>query len=130
MYSPKIIQQNLKKAEKKLKFTPTYHSVDEVSAFNEYMAALVDKKSGKLLRALSESDKKWIRNERLLCKLDFKYWLTRYHYIFSSVNNDYVRMNPNVAQNIMIDLFAECEEKQMPIRLQNLKSRRLGITTL
>ena len=90
----------------------------------------MDKKTSKLLRPLSETDKRWIKNERLLSKWDFKYWLSRYHFIFDPMTNTYVRMNPNCAQDIMIDIFADCEEKKIPIRVQNLKARRLGVTTL
>ncbi len=130
MYSPKKTEEQIKRAAARSGFMPVYHSVDEVCGFNEYAEILVDKKSNKLARTLSESDKRWIRNERMVCKWDFRYWCTHYHHIFDPMTNEYVRMVPNAAQEIMIDIFADCEERNIPIRLQNLKARRLGITTL
>lgn len=81
------------------------------------------------LRSLTRIEQEFIRSERMLCMYDFRYWL-RYHKILSWDGQKYVQMVPNTAQKIVLDLIAEHEEKEHAIKLQILKARQLGITTL
>jgi len=135
MYSGTVTQKQLAAAEhaaqkKDERFELKQYSAAEVEEFNLRMASLIVPETGKLSRSLTLAEKRRIKNERLMCKWDFLYWLTRYHYIFDPLAKLYIRMNPNAAQQIILSLVAEAEEQGLPIRLQNLKARRLGVTTL
>lgn len=72
----------------------------------------------------------FIRNERRLCALDFRgYWLSRYAWIINWFQQP-ERFTPNVAQNIIMDLWAEREALGVAIWMLQLKARRLGASTI
>lgn len=70
MYSPKIVQKRLEKAEKALKTTFKRYSVEESKAKTAEIA--------KNPQNLNDFDAKFVRNEQILCKFDFRYWAERY----------------------------------------------------
>lgn len=135
MYSPKVTAQQVQRAEratqrKDLKFKVRRCEVDECLDFVEKLAGIWDGQCSAPTRELTAAEQRHIKSELILCRWDLHYWLERYHYILSWDGQRYVRMEPNVAQKIILDIFAECEEKQIAISLQVLKARQLGITTL
>lgn len=69
----------------------------------------------------------WIRNERFLCKVDFRYWLSRYIWI-KSEEDRIVRFIPWPSQEIYMDVLAEHDLERIAIMLQVLKARQLGIS--
>lgn len=129
MYSRKIIEQRLELLEPKLGFRPEYHSIEKVIRANDHLASLVDKETGSNKRKFKSDEIRWIKNERAICQIDFRYWVTRYAQI-KDVENKLIRFRPNIAQEIFLDIIGEFEEEGRAIALQILKARQLGVTTL
>lgn len=129
MYSQKITAEQVRKVSKQLGFQLEYHSTqkidEQIKRLNEIMGD-----DGRLVRALRDDEKKFIINERWLSKLDFRYFLTRYCFILHFEGGQIIRFNPNIAQSLVLDVWAELEEQKVAIMIQQLKARQLGVTTL
>jgi hypothetical protein len=144
MYSPLVSKQNLARIQSKLSFTLTPHSVNQIrhvtaqldarlEAFTEHTSA-----KGKEATAFwMPQEREWITNEALLCKYDFRYWLTHYAYIKSNLHkrpgeesSSIILLPPNIAQRMVLQVWAEQEERQHPIMMMQLKARQLGVSTL
>jgi hypothetical protein len=95
---------------------------------------LLDYEGGKLKlkRELSNEEKRLVINERALCKWDAHYYWSRYYKIehWAGPSMGMVLFEPNIAQNIIIDTWAEREEQGLHISQMILKARQEGITTL
>lgn len=74
-------------------------------------------------------EQRFISNERRLCALDFHYYLNRYCWIIDWRRQP-SRFIPNVAQQIVMWLWAESEAMGHAIWMQQLKARRLGVSTI
>ena len=81
-----------------------------------------------MTRPLAPREARFITNERRLCALDFRYWLSYVH-IIGWDKRDTIFV-PNMAQAIVLDLCAESERHGDAIFMLLLKARQLGITTL
>ncbi len=112
-----------------------YHSVSEVDSAKDYFSERLrryeadleaDPKTPPMKFNLDE--RRWIRNEKRLCQLDFLYWATRYAYI-RSLDGRMIRYSPNVAQRLIHTLRAENEIQKMAIAFIDLKARQLGVST-
>lgn len=128
MYSARITNNNLERAEYRLKLRLTRHPL----SFVERSVAHLDKlmqEDGNLTRPLTPDERNFIRNERIVCMLDYNYWRSRYVFIKHFAENRYVHFEPNVAQRMMNDICGEMEEEGIAIFIQQLKSRQLGATT-
>ena len=108
-------------------YEPTWHNIAEVEASVGILNDLVDQDSGKLKNDLDEAQIAFIANERFLCRLDYKYYATRYCWIKDEAGNN-VRYSPRVPQKIFQDIVAEHDLNQWPIELQVLKARQLGMS--
>jgi hypothetical protein len=128
MYSRKIIEANLVKASAKLGFQLERHSVADVDRQVKRLNELMGD-DGRLIRGLSSEEEQWILNESALCKLDFLYWATRYAYI-RNWEGRLVHFEPNIAQNIVVSIWAMLEEMGRAISMQALKARQLGVSTV
>jgi hypothetical protein len=128
VYARKVIDARLKALAEKLKFEPEYHSIDKVIRANAHFASLMDTETGAPKRKFKSDEILWIKNERAICQVDFRYWATRYGYI-KDKENRLVRYVPNVAQEIIMDIAAELEEEGRAIAMMYLKARQLGVTT-
>jgi hypothetical protein len=133
MYAPKIIEQNLGVANDLLrkelgdpKFYLERHTVDQVADATEIIKRAKVKFGS--YDNLPNKLRRFILNEKTLCKLDFMYWATRYAYI-KDFRKRVRRYEPNRAQLIVHDVYAETEEKGVEILVLWLKARRLGIST-
>lgn len=134
MYHPDITQRDIDLASKELGWPLKRHTVDEIDDAIEHFDALMERdgngKPLRLRRSLLPGEQKFIRNERKLCALDFRsYWLPNYAWIID-LYKQATRCVPNVAQNIILDLWAEDESRGHAIWMQQLKARRLGVSTL
>lgn len=129
MYSRKVITAKLEKSAQVLGFFPEYHTVSNVQEANQHFEKLWDPEKGGWSRPLKQREIKWIRNERVLCGCDFRYWATRYAYI-KDWKNEIRLFEPNIAQLIFLDVCSEMEESMRAIMLQALKARQLGISTI
>lgn len=90
--------------------------------------SLLDSK-GYLIRDFTKEERLWVLVESTLCKLDFHYFAPSYAKI-EDWTAKVVYFNPNIAQQIVLDILAEYEELGWAILLMFLKARQLGLTTL
>lgn len=109
---------------------PVYHSLAQIDHAIRHLNDLYDVGQRKLRRPLTVDEIAFIQNERRICALDFRgYWLNRYAYILDW-DRQPTRFTPNIAQQIVMDVWAEDERAGNAIWTQALKARRLGISTL
>jgi hypothetical protein len=78
VYSPLVIDQNLARLVKQTGIQVERHSIDESLEMARTIKLLVDTKTQNYIRALSSREKKFIKNETILCRLDFRYFAERY----------------------------------------------------
>lgn len=148
MYHPDIIQANVDRYQARLNLKARqsrdpelerldlqYHSLIEVNQARSYFrereqkhqyALETDPKTPPITWDLQE--KRWIRNERIMCRLDFQYFATRYAFIRSD-DGRLLLFSPNIAQRIIHTMRAENELKQIAIANIDLKARQLGVST-
>ena len=128
MYSKKTIELTLDRMEKKLGWRPQPTGYHLTRSRVEDLNSLLGPK-GELRRPLAPEENRWILNERLMCMADFLYWATRFAYIIDKFGN-LINFNPNIAQNICLDLWGSLEDQRVAIAIDQLKARQLGISTL
>lgn len=78
---------------------------------------------------LTQDEKTWIKSQRILCAMDFWYWVERAVWI-KDTDNRTVRMNLWTSQEIFLKLVAEMEDQEIAIFLIILKARQLGISRI
>ena len=137
MYSPEITQRTLQtvaddlntqaRAQGRPEWTPEYHSITQIDHAIAHLNDLMDLERHALRRPLTKDEIEFIQNERRICAIDFRtYWLTRYAWLINWEKKA-ERFRPNIAQNIVMDLWAEDEAVGNAIWMQQLKARRLGM---
>jgi len=129
VYSRRVTQEKLGKAGIRVGMNLVPHSIPEVKEQTTRLNELLGD-DGRMVRALSSKEQEWILNESLMCRFDFKYWATRYAWIKHYSEPRIIRFEPNIAQNICIDIWAMLEERGSAIAIQQLKARQLGVSTL
>lgn len=90
--------------------------------------SLLDSK-GFLIRDFTNEERLWILCESTICKSDFLYFASNYAKI-EDWSARIVNFTPNIAQQIILGVMSEYEEKMWAIMLMLLKARQLGMTTL
>jgi len=80
MYSKKITDRALDSAERRLKVKLTRHPLSFVESSVAHLNSLL-LDDGNLKRPLTPDERSFIRNERIVCKLDYNYWRSRYAWI-------------------------------------------------
>lgn len=107
-----------------------YHNRTQIDHAIDHLDDLWDPERKVLKRPLKPDEYAFIQNERTLCALDFRgYWAKHYCWIVDWRKQE-LRFSPNVAQEIVMDLWADRERKQLAIWMQQLKARRLGVSTV
>lgn len=129
IYSPRFTAAQISRTEARLGFALVPSSLEKVKVYVAHLDSLIDPHTGKLTRALLPDETAWIRNEKLLSALDYRYWAPRYA-TMQTADNRLTRLTPNIAQSIVLDILGEMEEQQFALHLQNLKARQLGVSTL
>ncbi len=140
MYAPEVTARKIQAAAdkynarakdlKKPEWTPRYHSVPQIEKSIAHFADLWDPDTKALKRPLTRDEAAFIQNERWLCALDFRgYWLSHYAWVINW-DRQPERFTPNIAQQIVMDLWAEDERVGNAIWMQQLKARRLGVSTI
>ena len=142
MYAPEVTARHVAKANERLQkeyedddFELRYHDQEQVDTAIAHFDDLMERnpKDGRplhLRRPLHEDEQRFLTNERTLCALDFRgYWLPRYARIVNWRKQP-MGFVPNVAQHIVMDLWAEDERNDNAIWMQQLKARRLGVSTI
>jgi hypothetical protein len=128
MYSREVIFRKEQALVEVLGFQPVRHSVEDCRTWVEHLDSLIgDNKE--LIRPLDADEEKWCLNERALCQIDFLYWAERYALI-NNFENRLTLFKPNVAQLVMHRQWEILESEGKPIKVQNLKARQLGMSTL
>lgn len=133
MYSESATNIQLAAASQAIGFPLIRYSVATCRARVDYFNDLTEfNDRGEALgwqRPLNAEEMQYIRNERLVCKLDFLYVASRYFFI-NDYRKELVLFTPNKAQRIKLDIWSECEENLQAIEELDLKARRLGVSTL
>lgn len=137
MYSRNLVSQKLQRSEQVLGFPITYHSYGDIQDRIQHLNSFVSpdtpswrdrKKRVQLARPLKKEDIEWIRNERAICTHDFLYYCQNYARIL--FNEKLIPFNLNTAQRIVLDIWAEHEDEEREIAMQQSKARQLGVSTL
>lgn len=108
------------------------HSIAQVAQANEHLEEVrkdPNRYDSNHQLILTAEEIRWIRNERAICRADFLYWATRYAFIIDW-QGQLARFYPNLAQQIILDVFSGMEAEGIAILIQVLKARQLGVTTL
>jgi hypothetical protein len=117
-----------------LGFTPVYHSVDEVAAFDDHLREhnkyLLDS-DGRPTSCtnLEPWEVQWQLNERALVTVDAAYAVTRYGWLIDEAGV-ICRFSFRVAQEILFGVFGDLELMGGSIEVMVLKARQLGMTSL
>lgn len=139
MYSQAIVNQKIERWIRRGGFTPDYHTVADVERATLHLNSLAeyDPQSDKfrpkrdpdkrLEDTLTPDEVKWIENETFLCKVDFRYFVSRYAWI-KNEEDRMVRMVLWRSQEIFLDIISEMEDLQIAIMLIILKARQLGLS--
>jgi hypothetical protein len=141
LYSTKSTNQKIERWIRAGKFTPEVHSLAECERAISHFESLVevDYESERVVsvrnpdarpeETLTKDEVRWIENETLLCRIDFRYWVSRY--VFIKNDEDAIfRFTPWMSQSIFLDIIAEMEDEQIAIFLIILKARQLGISRI
>lgn len=136
MYSKKVTESNILRAEAiirakhelPLRWNLNAPSNGEREEMKAHFKSLLDPK-GFMIRDFSREERLWILVESTLCKLDFHYFARNYALI-EDWSAKVVPFVPNIAQQIILDLMAEYEERGWAQMYMFLKARQLGITTV
>jgi hypothetical protein len=100
-----------------------------VASAVSHLADLWDSDKAALVRPLKPDEARFIQNERRLSALDFDYWGLRYARIIAWDKTSQP-FTPNVAQSIVLSIWADLESRALPVSMQQLKARQLGVSTL
>lgn len=135
MYSASVIKTNVKKYELRSGRKLTRRPVATCRAMVAKLDALIDPTTGELDKrkrpgGLLPIEKEFIRNEIVLCRLDFLYWCLRYVFVLDKYTRQPILFTPNKAQRIMISIWAMLEERGLAIAFLSVKARQLGVSTL
>ena len=138
MYSERIVIANLAEFSRREKWTPVYHTIEQIQEFTEYVQSITDSNAAgrnlhiSLKRAITQKRaqeiRRWIENEQILCCFDSNYFETRYAYVCNEAGEIFKFKNRK-AQEIFDNIIAEFDDLQVAIELLILKARQQGITT-
>src|SRR5215475_11087553 len=141
MFHPKAIEATLNQwAMQRGNFRPEYHSVLEAERYTLHFNSLIENNEvGESVNkrdpakdwrdTLTAEETKLIRNERILCRADFSYFVSRYCWI-KNEEDRVVRMDPWISQQIFLSILAEMQEQDLSLMLIILKARQLGLSRI
>jgi hypothetical protein len=139
VFHPTIVQKTIERyASKRGNFLPQQRSVLEAEQFIRHMDSIVDQDPDGDLIAVRDPGAPWqstldaeetraIRNELILCRADFSYFVSRYAFIKSDEDR-VIRMDPWISQQIFLSILAEMQLQEISLMLIILKARQLGIS--
>lgn len=135
MYSPIVIQNARERLEAAIQRELRAYSIEEVEDFEYRMKDIEwDPETGNPSRLLAADEEEYIFSNRLLAKIDFEYFLTR----FCKILTDEKKLQtvlPWPSQRKVLNALADEEERQMDapsckIPIVLLKSRQVGGTVI
>lgn len=131
MFSEQGVLEALARFKDKYKWVPTEHSVDEVDRVNAHFKTLYHtQNNGDVFfddSQLTKPLQRWIKNERALCAIDTKYFLTRYFWL---TENEIQRFTFRSGQSAFYNVLQTLEQRGFSQEVQCLKARKQGISTL
>lgn len=141
MYNPSVTAREQEALERSTGVRLCRYEPDYSWAVEERLGGLWQPGKG-LLRSLTKEEGEFIRNERLLCALDFHYW-TRYAWLLPDAavgSGDLVRFAPWPSQQLILDEVARLEavsyeqflayEPQDGVLVAAPKARQEGISII
>jgi hypothetical protein len=139
MYSTHTVEADQAKLEATTKVNLVRYPIGDVQSRKADLAKLV-KEGGGLLRDLTQDERAFVRNEQLLCTIDFRYWLTRYAHLLLDQGGLGTFADPWESQEIILRVIADLEDKMVDAALRGesvdgiliflTKARQLGATAL
>lgn len=131
MYSPKIVENSVRKISDASGIRLKRYTVDACIELADHIDSAYSKESKQYTRNLSREELDFIRNEQLMCSVDFLYWAKRYARIKTKRPGKPERYCPWDSQlmlhELMVGLEDTCEERRDGIMICNLKARQLGM---
>ncbi len=114
MYSPKVIERNAAKIEKKTGLKLVRHEHAYVTEFSEHLQSLWNPAKSETIRPLTKEEQSFITNEQVLGQIDFKYWAERHHTIRldAVVGAGIGKMILGDSQLLLLDKIAAIQEEQ------------------
>jgi hypothetical protein len=120
-------------------FEPERHTLLEAERGVAHFEALIERTESGLVNlrdpakdwreTLDADEVRYIRNERILCRSDFGYWVSRYCWIKSDEDR-VVRMDPWISQQIFLSILSEMQFDETALMLIVLKARQLGLSRI
>jgi len=134
LYNRETVARNIHNVQQRTSRPITYYTPDYIAACVEVLdrKAIKDTKgrwTGELTSPLLPDESAFIRNERLLCALDYDHWASNYHKIRDSNTQQMIPFRRNFAQEALNSVYCDLQAQGRPIEIQSLKARQLGITT-
>ena len=136
MYHPSKVAARIRtEIEDVYRFTPQRREIAEVAAFETWLSDehhyLLDAEGrpSALAPNLPPWVHQWMLNERCLVMADAAYAVTRYGFIIDQ-EGVIRRFSFRVAQQIIFNIIADLENRDVAIEIMILKARQLGMTTL
>lgn len=131
MYHPGVVERARLKLEAALKLELPYWTFPQVQEFNHRLKDKFDYE-GRQLVPLSAEEENFMVTSRLLAKIDFRFFLTRFNLILSDEKR-LVPTNPWPSQEKIFKILADEELRQeeygaIKIPIVLLKSRQVGGT--
>ena len=133
MYSNKTIQRDQDRIEQATRLTLMRYELGDVTQRK------LDLVKGQP-RELTPSEKAFIRNEQLLCMIDFRYWLTRYASLLMDQGGLGTFASPWESQEILLKVIADLEDLMVDAAARGEqvdgiliflhKARQLGATAI
>jgi hypothetical protein len=123
-----IADQQAKGVPAEKQWALQYYHPTQIEHAISHLDDLYDRETGQMRRALRPDELQFVQNERRLCKLDYRHFADNYVWIVDW-KQQHSRFAPNVAQNIVRDIWGTMEADGLAIWMQQLKARRLGVST-
>jgi len=112
VYSRSVTQEQAEKLEAELAIPLIRYDRDRVEEIAAHLERL-QKPDGTMTRPLTKDEQAFVRNERILCQIDFLYWAERYCTIQrdGSEGGGIGKLRLWESQQILHDVIARAEEK-------------------
>lgn len=132
MFSRSVVEARLAQLQQQGVYLH-YHTTADVDRMNSNLSAIYQQNPEtevlEKVRELTPEEIKWVQNERLLCRIDFRYWVSRYVWIKNEEDRT-VRMEMWRSQEIFLDIIGDMEAQQIAIMMIILKARQLGLSRI
>lgn len=112
MFSVRQVERSQSKIESATKLTLKRYDIPEVEQRKAEFKRLL-KEDGSLTRDLNIEERAFIRNERLLVMIDFRYWLQRYAHLLVDQGGLGTFAEPWESQEIILKFIAHREDEMM-----------------